>query len=302
MNNNFSRRRFIQTMGAGTAILGVKNAMGFDFGSALEQASPYLQHAQPLAESFMLSEKDEIQMGNTYYDQYIEQGGGRYSDTKMQEALKKFAQPLIATSDRKALAWDIVLLKSDEVNAWALPGGKMAVNSGLLNYVKDPDELASVIAHEIGHVEKSHGIDQMKTDTFMKSIGGLGKQVLASYGGSAGAMSSELLSSLEGPVYEMINSGYSQKREFEADAHILSVFNKVGLDAKKADDFFVTLNKLYPSDTDITTSLFSTHPGTVERIKTLEQLATKQSQVPEKKSSYPGWNALKEQFPTKSIG
>ncbi len=297
--SNFSRRRFIQAGLAGTTVY-VSKTLAFDFGSMLDKAAPYIQHAQPIVEAMMFKEDDEIKMGENYYPQYIKKGGGAHTDDKLQSALKNFASPFIKTSKRQRLNWDIVLLNNKEVNAWALPGGKLAVNSGLLSYTRDPAELGSVIAHEIGHAELSHGISQIKTKAFTSSLSGAGKQALADFGGSGGALTSQLLSSLEGPLFDLINKGYSRQNEFEADAHIISVFKKTGMDAKKADDFFVTLNKLYPSDSKATTSLFSTHPGTQDRINKLEELAAKQKSAA-KNIKLKGWNEIKEAFPSKKI-
>ena len=62
------------------------------------------------------------------------------------------------------------LLNSKDVNAWALPGGKLAVNSGLLSYVNDPAELGSVIAHEIGHWKKGHITKRLVKTFFMVPV------------------------------------------------------------------------------------------------------------------------------------
>ncbi len=292
-----SRRHFIKSAMATTAVY-ASQSLAFDLGGVLGKAAPYIQHAQPLIEALSFSEADEIKMGETYYSDYIKKSGGAHTDEKLQMALKEFATPFVKTSQRENLKWDIVLLKNKEVNAWALPGGKVAINSGLLSYAKTPEELASVIAHEMGHIELSHGIAQMKTKAFSSSLSGAGKQALADFGGAGGALSSQLITAMEGPLFDLVNKGYSRQNEFEADAHIINVFNKMNFDTRKADDFFVTLNKLYPSDSSITTSLFSTHPGTQERIAKLEELAKQQKSV-SSNTKMAGWNRLKEAFPNK---
>lgn len=239
-------------------------------------------------------ESDEIELGETYYEGYLEKSGGAYDDSDAQEALRAFAQPLLAAAERRSLAWEITLVDNDQVNAWALPGGKLAINSALVRHAVAPDELAAVIAHEIGHADLAHGLSQIQNQALFTTIGGLGKEALAGWMGG-GALGGAVLSALEGPLYGMILSGYSRAHEFEADAHILKMFSKTGHDPALADDFFRTLMRLHPPGSS-TTSLFSTHPGTQERIDKIEQAAALVSRSGS--ARHQGWNELKELFPT----
>lgn len=250
-----------------------------------------------LAQGFAMREEDEAKMGQTYYEQYIGQGGGRYPDRNAQEALAKFAQPFIATSRRKKFPWEIALLQNNQVNAWAIPGGKLAINSELVKYTDDPAELGSVIAHEIGHAEMSHGVQQMRTQAFMATVSQAGQIAIAATLGKAAPLTGAVFQALQGPVFTLVNAGYSRQREFEADNHILGVFQKTGQDPQKASDFFKTLMKVYPSNSDATTSLFSTHPGTQARIDKLNSSARAMPRPP-KAGDPPGWAELKAMFPT----
>lgn len=294
-----TRRRFLLRAGALGAGLLPGAAAAADWNKLLQQGQSLAKDAAPLAQSFMLGEGQEKQIGAQYYPDYIKQSGGAYPDADAQKALKEFARPYLATSERD-FDWEITLVQNDTVNAWALPGGKIAVHSGLVGYAQHPDELGSVISHEIGHAELSHGAQQIRTQTFMSTVSGAGQQALAAWGGAAGALSAKALGALEGPVFKMVNAGYSRKREFEADAHILQVFDKTGSDPARADDFFRTLNKLYPPKTEATTSLFSTHPGTEERIRRIEAQA-KTRKRPATSKTPPGWAALKQRLPSKTV-
>ncbi|MBR9971707.1 M48 family metallopeptidase [Magnetospirillum sulfuroxidans] len=257
-----------------------------------------IQSAVTVAGAYTTGESDEIEMGESYYQGYLSKSGGVYPDSDAQEALQTFAQPLINAADRSALAWDITLVESDQVNAWALPGGKIAINSALVSQCRTPDELASVIAHEIGHADRGHGLAQIRNQALISSAGSLGKEALGAWiGGGAGAIGGEVLSALEGPLYGMILSGYSRDHEFEADAHILKIFARTGYDPNRADDFFHTLLRLHPQSDTTTTSLFSTHPGTTERIARIEQAAAK-TERRNNGAQTAGWDELKELFPT----
>lgn len=245
--------------------------------------------------AYAAGEGDEIKMGESFYPEYLQKSGGAVDDRNTQEALRKFAQPLFAAADRKNLPWEVTLVQNQQVNAWALPGGKIAVNSELVRQCTHPDELASVIAHEVGHADHGHSLDQIRNQALVSSVGGLGKEALSGWLGG-GALGGEVLSALEGPLYTMILTGYSRTHEFEADAHILRIFQQTGNDPGRADDFFRTLMRLYPESGTETTSLFSTHPGTRERIARIEAAAANQRST--RTAAVTGWDELKAKFPT----
>lgn len=258
-----------------------------------------IQGAAGLVGAYAAGEADEIKMGETYYQPLLEKSGGAVSDRNAQEALRRFSQPLIGAAERKGLPWEITLVSSDQVNAWAMPGGKMAVNAALVRHCATPDELASVIAHEIGHVDKAHGMSQIRNQALLSAVGSVGKEAIAGWIGGGG-LGAQVLTALEGPLYSLVLSGYSRSNEFEADAHILTLFQRTGHDPAKADDFFRTLLRLYPQPTSDTTSLFSTHPGTRDRIARIEAAAAKANRA-SRASSHSGWSELKQMFPTPKV-
>lgn len=285
-----SRRAMIsQAAAAVTAVTALPAYAQFNLGNLI-------QGAANVASSLAGGEADEIKMGETYYQDYLAKSGGTFPDRNAQEALRRFAQPLLAAADRRALPWEITLVNNKQVNAWALPGGKLAINSELVRQCAQPDELAAVIAHEVGHADKGHSLSQIQNQNLITGLGGIGKEALASLTGS-GALGREVLTALEGPLYSMILNGYSRTHEFEADAHILEIFQRTGHDPDKADDFFRTLMRIYPQSSAETTSLFSTHPGTQERISRIEAAAAKLDR-PARNAGNPGWAQLKEILPT----
>ena len=136
-----------------------------DSGSGLNlDLGRILQGAQDLFEGLSLGEEDEIRIGNQLFGRLVDKSGGAYANARAQAGLRRFAEPLIATSGRGKLPWEVVLVNDNTLNAWALPGGKIAVNKGVLRYAADEAELAAVLSHEIGHAELSHGIKQMRSD------------------------------------------------------------------------------------------------------------------------------------------
>jgi len=255
--------------------------------------------------SMKFSEEDEIALGQGYYERFIDQSGGRYNSRLDQEALADFARPVIATTKRAGLPWEIALIDNDTVNAWCLPGGKMGVHKGLIRYVASPEELAAVISHEAGHGELSHGVAQIKNKRFTQGMTDIAKQQVVEQatkkaGALGGLVTDTFLTAMEGPIFNMITSGYSQDLEYAADGHIVGVFHTIGYDPGHATDFYNTMLRLVPPDTKATTSLYATHPGTKDRIKRLQAAVKKDKSAMGSNVGHPGWEQLKTSFPTRT--
>jgi predicted Zn-dependent protease len=296
-------------LGATRALAQIPNLGGFIPGGApagMSKALDYATQAANVMASIKISEPEEIAMGTGYYDNFIDQSGGYYNDRMAQDALRRFAEPLIGTSKRSAFQWDVVLLDNETVNAWALPGGKIGVHKGLIRYAATPEELAAVLSHEIGHAELSHGVAQIKDKKTVQGLGGIAKQAIVekvgqSSAGATGAfLTKEVLTAFEGPIYDMITSGYSQNLEYAADGHIVGLFDKVGFDRSRATTFYDTMLKLVPPNTKATTSLYATHPGTKDRIARLQKLVAADKLKAPESAGHPGWAELKQAFPTRT--
>lgn len=255
---------------------------------------------QSLFEGFSLGEEDEIRIGVQLYPRMIADFGGAYKNSAVQSAMKQFAEPLIGTTKRGNLPWEIVVLDDDTVNAWALPGGKLAVNKGLLRYTATATELAAVIGHEIGHVEKAHALSEMKTGKFTSFVGKAGAEAIRGNlrSGGSSVMNDMVLDLLSSAITRMVTTGYSRAAELEADTHLLDVFDMAGYDPKHAGDFYRTLLQLIPEDAEGSTSLFSTHPETEERADRLAELAEDRPK-PKFPAASRGFAELKAVFPTR---
>lgn len=126
--------------------------------AALGALGPLPTLAQPLAAPAR-DDVAEMQFGQAQIGALIAACGGPYPNRRAQAALTRFAQPLFRAS-RRPFTWEITLADSLEVLAAALPGGKLVLTRGLLSYIPHPWELAAVIAHEMGHAELSHALNE----------------------------------------------------------------------------------------------------------------------------------------------
>ena len=105
----------------------------------------------------LISAADEVAIGEQQYAPSQQMQGGDYTlDPQLTAYVAEVGQSLAAVSDR-ALPYEFVVLNSSVPNAWALPGGKIAVNRGLLVELQSEAELAAVLGHEIVHAAARHG-------------------------------------------------------------------------------------------------------------------------------------------------
>jgi len=253
-----------------------------------------------MLKTISLDEDDEISMGNDLFGPMIQATGGIYRNGPAQSSLIKFASTIFETSARSAFSWEIVIVDNNEVNAWALPGGKIALNKGILRYVDSEDELAAVISHEMGHAELSHAAKEMRKKAFYSGLSSAARTAAVSaVGDKARAGTNAGMQALSGPIMGLITSGYSRDLELEADLHIANVFKKTGHDLGRGANFYQTLLDIIPANSKGTTSLFAGHPQTAKRLALLQEQST------DMPSSGAGLNfeyfALKQTFPTRHI-
>jgi predicted Zn-dependent protease len=314
--NGWSRRHLIGALaGAGAASMpGVARAQLLDrflediginkklrkYGIDVD-ADKVVEGVKTAFQGFTLDESDEIRMGQELYPKLIQMSGGPYRNGRVQGAMQQIFQPLRTAARRKRFQWEITVVADDTVNAWALPGGKLAINRGLLRYIDSEDELAGVIAHEMGHVEFGHALAEMRNEKFMDGLGTVGREAISSQTrrlGKAGLYTEEALDRLSGPMHDLVTSGYSKSAESEADGNILAMFRATGGDPNLAVNFFRTLLQLIPENTKFTTSLFSSHPGTRKRIADILDAARGTSGFRPRRSGQ-AYAALKSSFPTR---
>lgn len=181
-------------------------------------------------------------------------------DKEVIASLQKITDRLYNSLDNKELKPEIHLFKSYSPNAFSLPGGKIAVLSGLLVDVKSENEIAAVLAHEMGHM--------VKRDSLEAFVESQGFNLIASMIGSSGAY---------GGVAEFASlmqaMNYSRKKEFAADEFGTGLLIKAGYSPKGLSLF---LNRMDKQDSGIRkiikyVEFLSTHPDTKERIKRIDK-------------------------------
>ena len=132
----------------------------------------------------------------------------------------------------------VILCDSAEVNAFAIPGGYLLVTTGMLDFLKDEDELAAIIGHEIGHLELQHGMRAVGTEKVLKLFSLL-KEVGTSGANGDNLLVGQLMGLIDdvfGKMYEGVRNGYGIETESQADWRSLQLCNRLGYDTKALYD------------------------------------------------------------------
>ena len=232
----------------------------------------------------LVSESTELQTGqNQYLPSRQMQGGDYRADQSVQQYVSRVGQRLASVSDRR-LPYEFVVLNNSTPNAWALPGGKIAVNRGLLVELKNEAELAAVLGHEIVHSAARHQAKQMERGMLLQGA------VLAT--GIATRNSDYQNLAVGGAALgaNLIHQGYSREAELEADLYGMQYMARAGYDPRAAvglQETFVRLSKSRKSNW--LAGLFASHPPSQERVdknrKTAARLAVRGGELGERRFS-----------------
>jgi predicted Zn-dependent protease len=222
-----------------------------------------------------VSEAQELQIGE---QQYAPTRQGEGGDFKVLPELTTYVsgigQKLAAVSDRK-LPYEFVVLNNSVPNAWALPGGKIAVNRGLLTELKSESELAAVLGHEIVHAAARHGAKAQERGTLLQA--GLAVATIGAAVGGVDENVAGLVVQGAGLGAQLVQMKYGRDQELEADQYGMKYMKSAGYDpwgAVTLQESFVRLsNESGPKQQGFVEGLFASHPPSQERVERNKQTA-----------------------------
>ena len=209
------------------------------------------------------STRDEINLGKQHYGPLQQAQGGRFkTDPKLAAYVRRVGRRVAKASDRTKLPYEFVVINNSVPNAWALPGGKIAVNRGLLLEMENEAELAAVLSHEVVHAAARHG-GQALTRNLLFGVA----QIAIALTGRKSQHINYILGGT-GLAFQLINRGYSRGAEREADFFGMKYMHRAGYDTRAAVSLqqkFLALSK--GRRQNWLTGLFATHPPSKERVK-----------------------------------
>ena len=213
-----------------------------------------------------VSEKGEIEEGRRAHEQVI-RIYGVYEDQALQEYVNGIGQRLAKLSHRPELEFHFTVIDSDEINAFAIPGGYVYITRGIMAYLNSEAELAGVIGHEIGHVTARHSVKQ-QSQSAITNVLGIGAAIFTGSGAVAD------LANIGG---EALLRGYGREMELQADGLGAEYIARAGYNPqamiwvvgtlKNQETFERERAKAEGREPNIYHGVFATHPDNDTRLQ-----------------------------------
>jgi predicted Zn-dependent protease len=215
-----------------------------------------------------VSQDQAAKLGNEAFAE-IRKQEKESTDPKARAVVDRVAQRLLPTLPPTPHQYEFHVFESEQINAFALPGGKVAVYTGILKVMENEAELAAVVGHELGHIVSRHGEERMSQRMAVGTV----SQLTASGLGVAGlsdTTSQLAVAALGAGASVGFLLPYSRQHEYEADRAGTIYMARAGYDPNAAVAFWQRFSAGKAAKSDF----FSTHPADEKRIAALQQLIT----------------------------
>mgnify|MGYP000564592803 CR=1 FL=1 len=189
-------------------------------------------------------------------------------DAAVTSYIRSLGAQLANATDDRSLVWTFSVVDSKEVNAFALPGGWVYVNRGLIERATEMSQLAGVMAHEIGHVTRRHSVQQLQ----QAQQANAGVTLLCTLTKVCESGASQAAINVGGTA---LFAKFSRTDESEADAEAVSTTVKAGISPRGIPTMFRTLLSERQADPGAVMPFFATHPLEEDRIRATEALIAK---------------------------
>lgn len=243
---------------------GCSSVSVYDVGKHFDMVTTSVSAAQKASRD--ITDEEEYYVGRAVAARLLETFP-LYRNTALTEYVNYVGQAVAIHSDKPYTfgGYHFAILDTDEVNAFACPGGTIFITRGMVKMVKNEDELAAVLAHEIAHINNRDGISSIKKSRWTEAVTIIGTTAAKKYG--SGELAS-LVGLFEGSIDDvfktLVVNGYGQSQENSADSAALAYLDRAGYSPGSLKDF---LGKLVAAGKSSGGGILKTHPATSDRIE-----------------------------------
>ena len=218
----------------------------------------------------LVSGQQELAMGAENYAPLTQSQGGAYDvDPALNAYVRTVGERLAAVSDVD-LPYEFVIINNSVPNAWALPGGKIGINRGLLTEMQSEADLAAVLGHEIVHAAARHSAQQMSRGMLLQGL------VVATSVATNDSSYGNLAVGGAGVAAQLLSTRYGRSAELESDKYGMRYMSRAGYDPQGAVDLQKTFVRLSEGrNQDWLSGLFASHPPSQERVQANIETAAK---------------------------
>jgi predicted Zn-dependent protease len=217
-----------------------------------------------------ISEKEEIKMGRESHQQFEKEFGGLYPDQVVQQYVNGVGMEMARYAGRPNLDWSFRVVNSDQINAFAVPGGYIYITQGLLFRMGNEAQLAGVLGHESGHIAHRHSVKQIE-----KARGAQGLTIIAGVAGAIFGVGG--VGDITGLVAGLSLMKYGRDQEREADFSGLQYMSSAGYNPNGLVQLMSILQSA--SGGKKPPEFLSTHPNPGNRIEYLTETIQKRYQA-----------------------
>jgi len=244
LGSSASRSQTQPTAAIATLSTGSSLAFSFDLFEFIGNVFRYVQVSN-------ISDAEEVALGRRINDMLLSQQYSLYGNNQVQSYVSRIGQRLVSASDSRDIPFNFQVVASDEVNAFAIPGGYVYVTTGLLQAAENEAQLASVLAHEIAHINQRHSIEAIRRATLAQGI----------------AETADIETSTLAQVGYQLAIDLPRSRDFEYDADEagLEILQQAGYPTTAFIDFLAILESASG-----TPEFLRTHPTSANRIAELQ--------------------------------
>jgi predicted Zn-dependent protease len=267
-------RRALLFLGARGA-MGLYAALGMGAAAGLVSTLGGCYRAPGTARDQLIffSEEKEMQFGLQAYREVLRQAH-LSENVEINEMVQRVGQRIAKAANKPEYQWEFAVIHDDKmINAFALPGGKVAVFTGILKHTRDDAGLATVMGHEIAHALQRHGVERMSRSIIdqIAQLGAIGAAASGHAGGGA-------IQGLLGAYGVNVSLPFNRKQESEADYIGLRLMAEAGYDPRAAVPFWERMSgcprqmigKVCFRSQQAVPEFLSTHPSDLTRINQIE--------------------------------